>query len=75
MKKTAIQLLMDTIIQFPELATKEWILKQCEEVKHEEKKQIIDAYYAGTAQFDNAAPIVHPKAPQEYYCEIFGFVS
>jgi len=67
--KTAVQVLIDTINNFPELATKEWILGQCEEVKHEERKQIIDAYYDGTAQFDNAAPIVRPKSAEDYYNE------
>lgn len=40
----------------------------------EEKKQIIDAYLAGTIQFDNAAPIVRPKTPDTYYSETFGDV-
>lgn len=39
-----------------------------------EKQQIIDSYYAGTVQpeFDNAAPIVNYKTPEEYYKEISG---
>ena len=37
-----------------------------------ERNQIINAYYAGTAQFDNAAPIVHPKTPTDYYSETYG---
>jgi hypothetical protein len=36
-----------------------------------EKEQIIDAYYAGTEQFDNAAPIVRPKEPESYYNDLF----
>jgi hypothetical protein len=37
-----------------------------------EKKQIVESYYAGTAQFDNAAPIVNPKTPEEYYVQTYG---
>lgn len=69
---TAVQLIISTINKFPELATKEWILKQCEEAKVHERKQLFDAYYAGTAQFDNAAAIVYPKTPKEYCDETYG---
>ena len=41
--KTAAQLLIDIINTYPELATKEWILGQCEELKHEERQIIKDA--------------------------------
>lgn len=34
-----------------------------------ERQQIVDAYYAGTEQFDNAAYIVRPKTPEDYYSE------
>ena len=37
----------------------------------EEKKQIIDSYYAGTAQFDNSAQIVNPKTAEDYYTETY----
>lgn len=46
----------------------ETIIKQA---KVMEEQQIIDAYYAGTAQFDNAAYIVYPKTPEEYYTETY----
>lgn len=36
-----------------------------------EEEQIIDSYYAGTLQFDNAAPITYPKTPQDYYTETY----
>jgi hypothetical protein len=37
-----------------------------------EREQIIESYYAGTAQFANEAPIVNPKTPDEYYNETYG---
>ena len=37
-----------------------------------EREQIIESYYAGTAQFANEAPIVNPKTPNEYYTETYG---
>mgnify|MGYP003403465472 FL=1 len=45
---------------------------QIAEALEKEKKQIIDSYYAGTAQFDNSAPIVNPKTPEDYYNELSG---
>ena len=46
--------------------------KQIQQAKEMEKQQIIESYYAGTAQFDNAAPIVNPKTPETYYNETYG---
>ena len=37
-----------------------------------EREQIIESYYAGTAQFANEAPIVNPKTPNDYYNETYG---
>ena len=37
-----------------------------------EKQKLKEAYFAGTMQFDNAAPIVRPKTFEEYYSETFG---
>jgi len=42
-----------------------------EKAKAMEREQIIDAYYGGTAQFDNAAPIVKPKTPQDYFTQTY----
>ena len=36
-----------------------------------EKEQIIEACYAGTYQFDNAAAIVNPKTPKDYYNQTY----
>jgi len=41
------------------------------EYLEKEKQEIIEAYYAGTAQFDNAAPIVKPEGPDKYYADRF----
>ena len=45
--------------------------KQIHQAKEMEKQQIIESYYAGTAQFDNSAPIVNPKTPEQYYNETY----
>jgi len=50
-------------------------IEQCSKKLAEEKKQLIDAYYAGTAQFDHAAEISPPKTPYEYYDETFSSVA
>ena len=72
-RNTAIQCLIDTINKFPELATKEWIISQCEEVKHEEKKQIIDA----VVWFDDTdrKPDEIEKDVEKYYDETYGALS
>jgi hypothetical protein len=36
-----------------------------------EKNQIIEAYLDGTAQFDNAAPIVKPLTAENYYTQTY----
>jgi len=36
------------------------------------QEQIIESYYAGTAQFANEARIINPKTPQNYYNETYG---
>jgi hypothetical protein len=43
-----------------------------EEAREIEREQIIESYYAGTAQFANEAPIVNPKTPNDYYNETYG---
>jgi len=43
-----------------------------EQAREMEREQIIESYYAGTAQFANEAPIVNPKTPQDYYNETYG---
>ena len=48
MKKTAIQILIETIRRFPDEAKSiDWIIGQCEEMKHEERQQIVDAWIKG----------------------------
>lgn len=42
-----------------------------ESIKEEEKRMVINAYYAGTSQFANEAEIINPKTPQDYFKEIF----
>lgn len=68
-KQTAVELLITTINKFPELATKEWILTQCEEAKHEERQQIIDAYLAWA--MPNLESIARDSA-EKYYTETYG---
>ena len=43
-----------------------------EQAREMEREQIIESYYAGTAQFANEAPIVNPKTPNDYYNETYG---
>ena len=43
-----------------------------EQAKQIEREQIIESYYAGTAQFANEAPIVNHKTPEDYYNETYG---
>ena len=56
------------------LTTEQWKIyrKEKEVALTNERKQMIDAYYAGTSQFDNAAPIVRPKEPKTYINEKYG---
>ena len=80
MKQSALQNLIKELEQFAKFpmvdkATIEAAIDFAKLRIETEKEQIIEAYYAGTAQFDNAAPIVNPKTPQDYYAETFGGVS
>jgi hypothetical protein len=43
-----------------------------EQARDMEREQIIESYYAGTAQFANEACIISPKTPQNYYNETYG---
>jgi hypothetical protein len=77
MKQSAIQNLIKELEQFAtfpmvDKATIEAAIDFAKLRIDMEKEQIVEAYYAGTAQFDNAAHIVAPKAPQDYYNETFG---
>jgi hypothetical protein len=48
---TAIQLLIETIRAFPQEAKNiDWIIGQCEELKHEERQQIINAWIKGNEE-------------------------
>jgi hypothetical protein len=80
MKQSAIQNLIKELEQFAKFpmvdkATIEAAIDFAKLRIETEKEQIVEAYYAGTAQFDNAAPIVNPKTPQNYYVETYGGVS
>jgi hypothetical protein len=60
-----------------DLTTEQWKIyrEEKELALINERNQMIDAYYAGTAQFDNAAPIVNPKEPKVYVNEKYGELS
>ena len=68
-KKTVIQ---ECIERSNQLDFMHWFQANKERLLEQEKQQIAESYLAGTAQFDNAAPIVNPKTPQEYYDETYG---
>lgn len=74
--KTAIQQLHDDLMDSWSSPGDLWrpdkIIEKVESMIELEKKQIIDAYYAGTAQFANDAEIVNPKTPEEYYKNLTG---
>ena len=70
MKQSAVQNLIKELEQFAKfpMVDKATIQAAIDFAKlriETEKEQLIEAYYAGTAQFDNAAPIVNPKNPQD----------
>ena len=73
-KQTAVEWLFENMrdigIQIPQQKTIE-MLSLMEQAKEMEKQQIIDAYLAGTLQFDNAASIVYPKTPEHYFNETY----
>ena len=66
--KTAMQEIID-YLNNNSLISKEVLINKCKDLLVTEKKQIIDSYYAGTSQFDNSAPIIYPKTPNDYYNE------
>jgi len=77
MKQSAIQNLIKELEQFSrfpmvEKATIEAAIEFAKLRIETEKEQIIEAYFAGTSQFDNAAALVNPKTPQDYYEENYG---
>lgn len=47
------------------------ILDAVIEAKEIERQNIIEAYLDGTAKFDNAAKIVRPLTPEDYYNQTF----
>jgi hypothetical protein len=80
MKQSAIQNLINELEQFAKFsmvdkATIEAAIDFAKLRIETEKEQIVEAYYAGTAQFDNAASIVNPKTPQDYYIKTYCGVS
>jgi hypothetical protein len=75
MKQTVIQELIEEMERFSQMPmvnkiTMEAAIDFAKLCIEKEKQQIIEAYYAGTAQFDNAAPMINPKTAEEYYAEI-----
>ena len=76
-KTTAVEWLLEKIKwwekdheSWVEMPTRELLL-YVGQAKEMEKQQMIESYYAGTVQFDNAAPIVNPKTPEQYYNETY----
>lgn len=72
MTKTAVDWLVEQYEQEFNTTMSIIMEKQIQQAKEMEKQQIIESYYAGTAQFDNSAPIVNPKTPEQYYNETYG---
>lgn len=75
MKETTLQNLIQELKNFSNFpmvdkATIQAAIDFAELRISDEKKQIIDAYLAGTSQFANDARIDYPKTPEEYYSEI-----
>ena len=71
MKKTAIQMLIDTILRFPDEAKNiDWIVGQCEELKYEERQQIVDAWIKGNEECWEMNTD-WPEDGEKYYDEIF----
>lgn len=75
---TAVELISDKLLEILGDKVNEFSVEQTlsihycfKEAKDLERHQIIDAYLDGTAQFDNSAPIIYPKTPQDYYTERF----
>lgn len=70
-KKTAIQILIETIRRFPDEAKSiEWIIGQCEEMKHEERRQIVDAWVKGNEEVW-AMTTDWPEHGERYYEHTF----
>lgn len=71
MKKTAIQTLIETIRMFPDEAKSiDWIIGQCEEMKHEERQQIVDAWIKGNEE-GWAMTTDWPEHGERYYEHTF----
>lgn len=71
MKKTAIQTLIETIRRFPDEAKSiDWIIGQCEEMKHEERQQIVDAWIKGNEE-GWAMTTDWPEDGDRYYEQTF----
>ena len=51
MKKTAIQILIDTIHNSPDEAKNiNWVIGQCRDLLHEERQQIVEAWINGNKE-------------------------
>jgi len=72
-KQTAVEYLIEQLTTKPirSFTDEEWfgIMGQAKQI---EREQMIESYYAGTAQFANEAPIVNHKTPEDYYNEAYG---
>jgi isoleucyl-tRNA synthetase len=70
MKQTATEFLFEKLWETPkDKLTWHSILEQAKEM---EKKQIKDAWFDSTAQFDNAAEMTYKKDFKQYYLETYG---
>lgn len=70
--ETAIQILIETIRRFPDEAKSiDWIIRQCEEMKNEERQQIVDAWIHGNKE-GWAMTTDWPECGEEYYEHTFG---
>lgn len=71
MSNTAMQELKQWFLDTPPSTRYACMAEKINMLLKVEKQNIIDAYYAGTAQFDNAAPIVYPLKPEDYYNQTY----
>lgn len=71
MKKTAIQTLIETIREKADEAKSiDWIIEQCEEMKHEERQQIVAAWVRGNEE-GWAMTTDWPEHGERYYEHTF----
>ena len=71
-RKTAVEYLKNNLPSLFQDDQSGFYTTLFDQAKALEREQIIESYYAGTAQFANEAPIVNPKTPEEYYEQTYG---